>query len=90
MEVPKTSMLLTNDVAAPLPLQEMLLASVKDDTWTTTRLHSGHEPFLSHTKDTASLLLNSTVRQPNLYADAGGPYGIAHGYPLVPPMEGTS
>ena len=46
MPIPKTDMLLTDDAAGPIEFQKSMLGSVKDDTWSTTKLDSGERDSL--------------------------------------------
>lgn len=56
LPIPKFYVILENDITFPPRNQKAMSNLVRDATWTTVTLDSDHEPMVSHTEETASLL----------------------------------
>jgi hypothetical protein len=55
--LPKTYILTTEDLTAPLAFQLDMLKGVIDESWAVRSIRSGHEPMLSRPKELADVLL---------------------------------
>ena len=56
LDVPKTYIVTTEDVAMPMNAQDAMIESVRDDTWSVQHIASSHSPFLSRIKELVEIL----------------------------------
>ena len=56
LDVPKTYIVTTEDVAMPAELQNAMIESVRDDTWSVKHIASSHSPFLSRIDELVSIV----------------------------------
>ena len=56
VDVPKTYIVTTEDVALPVEQQEAMIKSVWDDTWSVKYIASSHSPFLSRIDELVGIL----------------------------------
>lgn len=56
LDVPKTYIITTEDVALPVEQQEAMIESVRDGTWSVKHIASSHSPFLSRIKELVGIL----------------------------------
>ena len=59
LDVPKTYIKTTNDVALPEMWQDAMIEPVKDSTWTVETVDSSHSPFLSRIDQLIDILVKS-------------------------------
>ena len=60
VDVPKTYIVTTEDVALPQKVQEGMIESVRDDTWSVEYIASSHSPFLSRIDELVGIVQKFT------------------------------
>ena len=62
LDLPKSYLTTTRDLALPPDMQSQMVRDVSDSTWTIDTLNAGHDPFISSVPETTGFLLQAAAR----------------------------